>query len=454
MFVSSPENEKQTFYLNFRDLSLDLSLFYIRGKLVNIQNIAEEYKKLIGNRYIVGIENGEIVRLSFTEGDFYHLIGFKKFKQASIVRMIEDSAYSKRQFFKEVLNGNITFYKTSINVKDMDKYYVDGKWKELCEVEEDNNVSLVLKNRMPYFSYNNVMRLITGELVALFDKNLAPNWRKIDADKIFFRYMEDEKKNLNFFIRKEEKEERDCPISFFLETLKDEYLRTKIDSSELMQKKVQVTYRVVYQNGTKIKDFDILWDKVRFYYSKNHLSELYKSQKRLQEYFPSGTVVSSILIQQLFDSKNRMLEEVIREVDDCEKDYKFKVKINLYNNTQVNEEKQMQAIEIIEEYGIDVEKESIIVQENELNSLEQNIKRLKEQISVLKNQIKKCNKYMPILQKLEHEEIIYAYLEFIPEITSYEDEFIMYLISTVKIKERNVLPKEIRNIYRTYKKCN
>lgn len=418
---------------------------------MNIQKIAEEYKKLIGNKYIIGIENGEIVRLSFTTRDFYHLIGFKKFRDASIVRMIEDSAYGKQQFFKDVLNGDITFSETNIHVKNMEKYYVDGKWKELCEVQEDNNILLVLNNRMPFFTYNNIMHLLKGELVALFDKNQAPEWRKIDADKIFFRFMETEKKNLNFFIRKEKKEERDCPVSFFLEASKDEYLRTKIGSSELMQKKVQVTYRAFCYNGTQIKVFEILWEKIRFYYAKNYLPELYKSQKRLEEFFPSGTVVSSILVHELLEEKRRLLLNVIRELNEIEKQYQFKSKIHLYNILSDNEEKELLAIEVIEEYDVDIEQDPMIIQENELKIIEQNQRRLKEQITVLNKQIKKCNKFLPCLQKLECEEVIYAYSEFIPEINSYEESFIEYLISDVKIKENNIFPKEIKNFYETFK---
>lgn len=118
---------------------------------MDIRHIAQEYYKLIGKQYIIGIGNGEEIRLSFKREDFYHLIGFPKFKDASIVRMIEDSAYNKRQFFQDVLNGKISFDETKISIKNMEKYYVDGKWKELNEVEIDRNVSLVLNNRMSYF---------------------------------------------------------------------------------------------------------------------------------------------------------------------------------------------------------------------------------------------------------------------------------------------------------------
>ena len=190
VFVSLPENKRANIYLNFRDLSLGLGLFYVRGKCVNIQIIAQEYKRLIGKQYVVGIENGETINLTFTDKDFYHLIGFQKFKGASIVKMIEDPAYNKKKFFKEVLAGNITFYETKVRLKNMDRYCVDGKWIELCDVEADKNITLVLNNRMPYFSYDNVNYLIKGELVALFDKNKAPSWRKLDADKIFFRFLE------------------------------------------------------------------------------------------------------------------------------------------------------------------------------------------------------------------------------------------------------------------------
>ena len=451
VFVSLPENKRANIYLNFRDLSLGLGLFYVRGKCVNIQIIAQEYKRLIGKQYVVGIENGETINLTFTDKDFYHLIGFQKFKGASIVKMIEDSAYNKKKFFKEVLAGNITFYETKVRLKNMDRYCVDGKWIELCDVEADKNITLVLNNRMPYFSYDNVNYLIKGELVALFDKNKAPSWRKLDADKIFFRFLEDEQRNLNFFIRKKENVNREYPVSFFLEEIKDEYLRAQSGRGEFIQKRVQVMYRAIYDNGTQLQDFVIFWDKIRFYYSKYVFEELFKGQKRLQEFFSSGTVVSSMAVRQLLESKNEMLNDVIQRLNKLEGEYNFKLKIDLYNKIEDEEAKELKAIEIIEEYEFDIENESVNVQTESMEDIEKNIRRLKEQITVLKNQIKKINKFLPVLCMLEREEVIYAYSEFLPEIKWYENEFVEHLISNMKIKEKNISPKQIKKAYETYK---
>ena len=362
---------------------------------MDIRHIAQEYYKLIGKQYIIGIGNGEEIRLSFKREDFYHLIGFPKFKDASIVRMIEDSAYNKRQFFQDVLNGKISFDETKISIKNMEKYYVDGKWKELNEVEIDRNVSLVLNNRMSYFSYDNMDLLIKGDLIALFDKNKAEDWRKIDAEKIFFRLLENEKKNLNFFIRKENSGNRDCPISFFLEENKNEYLYNR--NGKLIQQKVQVTYRSINNNEKK-------------------------------------------------------LDKIISELNRLEETFKYKLMVQKYNNCVVADEKENYAIQIVMEYNIDIEKENISINEEEVQELEKEIKKHKQEITILKKRLKKCRKFMPDIKKMEMKEIVYIYSNFIPQIKKYEQEFITFLIYNKKIREEIILPREVHKIYVEWKK--
>lgn len=417
---------------------------------MDIRHIAQEYYKLIGKQYIIGIGNGEEIRLSFKREDFYHLIGFPKFKDASIVRMIEDSAYNKRQFFQDVLNGKISFDETKISIKNMEKYYVDGKWKELNEVEIDRNVSLVLNNRMSYFSYDNMDLLIKGDLIALFDKNKAEDWRKIDAEKIFFRLLENEKKNLNFFIRKENSGNRNCPISFFLEENKNEYLYNR--NGKLIQQKVQVTYRSINNNGTELQDFTIFWNNVRFGYSKDKLSELYKAQKRLQEFFPNKTVIDSKKVENYINNNEKKLDKIISELNRLEETFKYKLMVQKYNNCVVADEKENYAIQIVMEYNIDIEKENISINEEEVQELEKEIKKHKQEITILKKRLKKCRKFMPDIKKMEMKEIVYIYSNFIPQIKKYEQEFITFLIYNKKIREEIILPREVHKIYVEWKK--
>lgn len=234
---------------------------------MDIQQLAKEYQKLQKNKYVFGVENGEIIELNFTDRDFYHLLGFQKYKEdVTIVKMIEDRAYHKDKFYKNVLNGKITFEDIKIPIRNIESYTQDGKIIHFNEAKISDKVKLVLENRFPYFSYGNIRMLMSSNLVVLYDKSKAEQWNKVDADKIFFQLLSVENKNLNFFIKKAENKKGDCPVSFFLEKDKNSYITTRRQCIEREQTKAQITFRAVINlELTEIEEFEVDWNKVRFF---------------------------------------------------------------------------------------------------------------------------------------------------------------------------------------------
>lgn len=253
---------------------------------MDLKYLSDEYLKLMNFTYTFGIENGEKLDISFDIKGFYHLLGFRKFEDVTIVRMVEFGVLRKEQFFKEVQNVNITYYKS--NVEKIDKF-IDKNIVHFCDAKKTTEVNRVLTDRIPYFSYQQIMDLFASELVILYDPDKGLDNCCVDADKIFFKLIKPEYKNLYLFI----KDDAESPISFFKEDKPNLYIKTKKGEKEKEQKKATIIYKSVWDKKQNlITEFNIYWEKVRFYYSRNK-SDNYTAQMNLEKYFKKGTVVHS-----------------------------------------------------------------------------------------------------------------------------------------------------------------
>lgn len=419
---------------------------------MNIQKLAKEYKKLQEYKYIFGIETGEKIELQFSDRDFYHLLGFQKFKNdVTIIKMIEDKAYYKNNFYKNVLDGYITYDKITIPIKNIETYSQNGKIIHFNEATVNDSVKLVLENRFPYFTYDNLRMLMSSDIIILYDKSKANTWNKVDADKIFFQLLAKEDRNLNFFIKKSENAEEECPVSFFLEKEKDAYITTNRDCEQREQTKAEITFRAVIRKGTQsIEEFQVDWEKVRFFYSKNNLIE-YKAHKKLAEYFPYGTLIDHNAAHKICNEKVKERNELIKELNKIQEDLDLKKQYEHYLS-EVEEEKKLEiALEILDKYDISVEEVE----------LELNVQQLSDKEAVLKGRLSKCNraikkieKQIPVIYELEKQEIIYVYENFINSIEKYNDAFFCSLIDVYDIMHKSFVPKEIEMYFDEFVKRN
>ncbi len=204
---------------------------------MDIQKLAQEYEKLEENKYFFGIENGEHIELRFLAENFYHLLGFQKYEEATIVKMIEDRAYYKDKFYKNVLSKELSFDSRKITFKNELTYLDEGRYIHFSDVKETDGTKMVVNNRFPYFSYDNIMKLFNSELIVLYDKEKGNSWNKIEAEKIFFKFMTPENRNLNLFIKHSESSGCEAPVSFFLEEVLNSYLLTGKQCVEKEQEK-------------------------------------------------------------------------------------------------------------------------------------------------------------------------------------------------------------------------
>lgn len=347
---------------------------------MDLKYLSDEYLKLMNFTYSFGIENGEKLDISFDIKGFYHLLGFGKFEDVTIVRMVEFGVLRKEQFFKEVQNGNITYYKS--NVEKIDKF-IDKNIVHFCDAKKTTEVNRVLTDRIPYFSYQQIMDLFASELVILYDPDKGLDNCCVDADKIFFKLIKPEYKNLYLFI----KDDAESPISFFKEDKPNLYIKTKKGEKEKEQKKATIIYKSVWDKKQNfITEFNIYWEKVRFYYSRNK-SDNYTAQMNLEKYFKKGTVVHST------DVNLRIMTNEQKKQNSIFLLTKYELMQNYVSNPDSDIAIES-AILLLDKYKLDIEKEAGDV---DIKELQRKINKIKNDISHFNKENKRLTKFQPML---------------------------------------------------------
>lgn len=401
---------------------------------MDLKYLSDEYLKLTSYTYSFGIDNGEKLDISFDKKGFYHLLGFEKFTDVTVVKMVEFGVLRKNQFFQEIQKENITYEHS--NVKNIDKF-INGDIINFCDAKRTDKVKRVLSDRLPYFSYRQITELFESDLIILYDPDKGLDNCKVDADKIFFKLLKPEYKNLYLFV----KDDAESPLSFFKEEKQNLYIKTKPGEAEKQQKKASIIYKSIWdKKENKLVNFEIYWEKVRFYYSRNN-SANYKAQLNMEKCFGKNAAVRST------DVEIRMLENADKIRDYADKITKREL-IKTYLDDPGSEEGIGSAINLLDNYGYDIEKEAPNI---DLGKLQSKINKLKNEISHYKKENKRLRKYLPMLYDLEKEEIICVYKNFYKKIESLEDEFIVKLINDHRIFENMYLPDQIKGFYKIQK---
>lgn len=420
---------------------------------MNIQKLAQEYQKLEVNKYYFGIENGECIQLRFLDKNFYHLLGFHKFKEATIVKMIEDGAYYKDKFYNNVLEGNLLFDGKKIEFKNNSTYLSAGKFVHFSDVKETDGIKMVVDNRFPYFSYDNIMALFNSQLIVLYDKNKGNSWNKIDAEKIFFKFMTSEKRNLNLFIKHSKSSGCEAPVSFSLEEVINSYLLTGNQCKEKEQEKATIIYIAIQNKGNvEFSKYEIYWDRVRYKYSKR-VSENYVAEKRLHDYFyEKGKGIKSYEVKVVLNQVVAELNENVNQLNEVEILLDIEILKMKYAEIPETDSNINAALELLETYGIDIQMKSsqTACSNEDIEELIGKKEVLKKKITKLNTKIKKIRSNLPKLHQLEKEEIIHVYSVFLPEINKYEDSFFDYLVDKCRVLEKNMKPRDIKELYRIY----
>ena len=422
---------------------------------MDLQYLAKEYQKLQKDNYVLGIDNGETLNISFTNRDFYHLLGFQKFKKdVTVVKMIEDGAYYKDNFYQNVLKGNITWDEIKIPIKNIETYMAEGKVVQFSEAVVNNEVGRVINNRFPFFTAENVKFMMFSELVILYDKAKGLEWNKVDADRIFFRFFTERDRNLYFFVKCIEDKLEDCPVTFFLEEVKDSYIKTNAYCEEREQAKANIVFgAVIDKEINHMREFYVDWKKVRFKYSKNCLSE-FKGQKRLAKFFSNQEVIRYSTCNKAEADAIKRKNDIVKELDEKTKRIYLLEQYNLYQNEKDEIKRLDIAIDVLDKFEINFENTEFEEESAQIDVYRTCEESLKKEISKLNKKIAEIRKYKEIIRELEKKEIIYVYKQFVSDIEAYEEDFFELLIEKYNIFETLIFPNGIKCYYDDFKSKN
>lgn len=398
---------------------------------IKLQQMAIEFGRLLGKRYCFIFSGGIHVEFSFHMANFYHLLGFHKLTDVTVVKMVEERRLSKENFYKLMRDGKITFENTdSAVVSDTETETV-----HICDTARKSELGEIKANRFQFFTEQNVMELLQSDLVIDFDKNDCLTL--IEADKVFFKLITDKVRNLNLFIGYDAVEKEYYAATFFLEKERDKFL---LKTSGERQEQLRVLSRTIIDStNNKIIDFYVKWENVRREFMKE---PFYNAQKRLKTWINSKHISSKEVREQITVQKELLLlgEEQIALLS---QKYDIVRAVNQLNNSEEKEKAQLSLME----YDIDADDLACIseYQGIDVNHIKAELSGKQSKQNALKNKLDKHEKYQPDIEELEIQEVIKVYQEYLPEM-EVDREKVKELIERVDIFDEIILPNEFEKM--------
>lgn len=412
----------------------------IRNKHFDFEFYATEYKKLLEKKYFILLDNGEVFSVSFDEGNFFHLLGFHKFENTVFYSMINDETidYTQQNFFEDVYNGNIWYEGFNEN-----KIEIPEKFKESTlihsfkEHELTDKTRHTLEDRFPYFSYENILKILKNKIVIDFEEENSKY--KVRASKILFYFLNKQNRNLNMFVDGE----KECYVtSFYLESKKDIY-KNKSDGTKMNTFDVLCLYIEDTQNYQGV-EFAPDWVKIRNLVKEN---DKYDEMRALLK---KGRICTKLIEDELKQIVGKIVEIEIN-MKKLKKDKQILELEYAYYFDEYNKE---ESILKLMDYDIDIEEQSMDIKE-----LEQLIDKTNKEILNDDNLLKKLHDKEQIISltaseiaSLDINVIKKVYIPLIKNSKYWKDEFWRYFIHNYEYQKENIYPRQLRQIYLEWSK--
>ena len=132
---------------------------------IDLQQIALEFGRLLDKKFCYVFSGGIRVEFQFKMENFYHLLGFHKLSDVTIIKMIENHKLKKEDFYKFVRDGKISMDTTDAGiVGDFEERIV-----HIQDTEHKSDFGDIKANRFQFFSEKNVLALLLSDPVIDFD---------------------------------------------------------------------------------------------------------------------------------------------------------------------------------------------------------------------------------------------------------------------------------------------
>lgn len=210
-----------------------------------IRGLLFDYENLLHKKFIIGLEDSQILEFEFKNVNFMHLIGLHKLDDLSVIQKFLDKnnkVYDAKKLFGDIRDGIIT----------------DD------ELLKSNKIDEIQESRLNYFSSETILRLVHSEEVIHFNPlkvqfENGKNTKLEKIDYIFFETIEISNENyLQFCIGFDIKDNKNYPSTFFGEK-SNLYIYNQ-------ERKNVVSICIKSKEGV---EFEIYWKNVRLSMKKN-----------------------------------------------------------------------------------------------------------------------------------------------------------------------------------------
>lgn len=397
---------------------------------IDLQQLAVEYSRLLNKKFCYVLSGGIEMQFQFKMENFYHLLGFHKLTDVTVVKMVEEHKLKKEDFYKYVKDGRITMDSTDIAI--VGDY--EDKILNIQDSNKKSDLGEIKAHRFHFFSERQVLELLRNDPVIDFEKEECKT--DIEADKVFFKLIAEKNRNLNLFIGNKGK--KYFVSTFFAEMEKDKFLIKKDGGPQPLLK--ILSRRVIdTQNNAEI-DFLIKWHNVRGEFENE---PFYRGQARLKTWINDKHISSKQVVKEINVQRKR-LKEYQEEVERLRVMVDILELIEQFDIPEKKEEAQLKLME----YNIDADNVEELEEYKQCSKSQTKSDKLKmeSKLTALKNKLEKHEKFLPDIRELELQEVLRAYQVYLPTI-QLERERVLKVLESHEIFDKTLSPEEFEKLY-------
>lgn len=399
---------------------------------IDLKQLAVEYGRLLNKKFCYVFSGGIEIQFQFKMENFYHLLGFHKLTDVTVVKMVEDYKLKKEDFFKHVKDGRITMDST-------DAAIVGDYEEEILNIQDSKKKSElgeIKTHRFQFFSEEQILELLGNDPVIDFDKKECDTY--IEADKVFFKIITEKSRNLNLFIGYDANFKKHFVSTFFVEMEKDKFLLKKDGTSQSLLK--ILSRQIIDTQNNEVIDFSIKWNNVRGEFVNE---PFYRGQTRLKPWI-NNKHISSIQVANEINTQRKVLVQYKEEVERLREQFDV---LELIEQLDITEEKEEAQLKLME-YNIDADNAEDLGAYKQCDKIQVKNDKLKmeSKLAALENKLQKHEKYLPDIKELELQEVMRAYQIYLPAI-QLERERVIKVLELQEIFDKTLSPEEFEKLY-------
>lgn len=399
---------------------------------INLQKLAIEYSRLLNKKFCYVFSGGIEIQFQFKMENFYHLLGFHKLTDVTVVKMVEEHKLKKEDFFKYVKDGKVTMNSTDATI--VGDY--EDNILNIQDSKKKSDLGEIKTHRFQFFSETQILELLRNDPVIDFDKKECETY--IEADKVFFKLITEKSRNLNLFIGYDDNAKKHFVSTFFVEMEKDKFLIKKAGDAQPLLK--ILSRKVIDTQNNVTIGFFVKWNNVRDEFVN---APFYRGQTRLKTWINDKHISSKQVVDEI-DTQRKLLEQYREDVQRLRVQFDI---LRLIAKLDILEEKEEVQLKLME-YEIDADnaEELEAYKQYDMIQVKNDKLKMEAKLTALENKLQKHEKHLPDIKELEVQEVLSAYQVYLPTI-QLECERVSKVLEVSEIFQKTILPEEFKKLY-------